>query len=172
MAQIDDEALKKLREILKEVATRANRLSALIGLERSLLVMTRKFDDLCKRISIGAGPPLKWDQPIADQFKSDLDNFRRFDYADFRGDVEEFIEDRALKLGEAPEPPKDWITKLDKQLDEINAQYANGAAALLNPFLALQKTIDDCAKLRKKMVLQEVRLLSELTQQVERQLGG
>ena len=51
---------------------RANRLSSLIDLERSLLVMARKFDEIYQGIVTAAGPPLRWNSNVEKKFRTEL----------------------------------------------------------------------------------------------------
>ncbi len=176
MAQIDDGALKNLQELLKEISRRANRLSALIGLEKSLLAMARKFDDLYFMADTAAGPPLNWNQAVEGQFKAKFLNFQRYDFESFESDVEGLLEDYApiasdgVGANDPTKRVKAWLDGFKKDLNKIEKVIPQGATVLLGECRKHRKAHDDCIKARKRMVLQEVTTLSQLTKQVQDQL--
>jgi hypothetical protein len=174
MAQIDDGALKNLQGLLREISQRANRLSALIGLERSLLALARKFEDVYKIAETAAGPPVEWSPAIQAKFQAEGRIFQKNDFMDFATDVEGIVVNYPpIASAGASDPTTQvqaWLAGLKSILAEIGSAVPQGPAVLLVACRKFQDTCDDYILARKRMVLQEVKTLATLTEQVQDQL--
>jgi hypothetical protein len=173
MAQIDDGALKNLQEIVKEISRRANRLNNWLELEAMLSRMARKFDDINNLAVTAAGPPVFWNPDTKGLISLHLRNLKRWDFADFVMTAKLFSgADPANNETDPSRRVADWVITLSSQLKEVDGQVAQDAPPALKVACQnFQDAMENCLFERKRVMLEEVRVLSELTRQVQDRLS-